>query len=86
MLPLHKALEVFLWISHCWGLPFIFKEDLYVQVQKNQGITGSKTNGSFPSNMAVKILSEKCDVVLQEQAQALMSVDKLMTAAYQLIS
>lgn len=68
------------------GVAFYFLREFKCSGTESQGITGPKTNGSFPSNMAAKILSEKCYVVPQKQVQALMSVDKLMTAAYQPIS
>lgn len=86
LLPLHKVLDCSSLDKPLLGTAFYFLRGFICSGTESQGITGSKTNGSFPSNMAVKILSEKCYVVLQKQVQALMSVDKLMTAAYQLIN
>lgn len=67
------------------GVVFHFLGGFIGSGLENQGITGLKTNGYLPGNMAAKILSEKC----MWSAEASMGTDvsdKLMTAAYQLIS
>lgn len=86
MLLLHEVLHGSSLDKPLLGVAFYFLREFICSGTESQGITGPKTNGSFRSNMAAKILSEECYMVLQKQVQALMSVDKLMTAPYQLIS